>query len=132
VTDHNPLLDPIDGAEHQMFAGCQIDIVSAGSGRLKRIVYPSGHRWSTAIKPLVGTELCNHHHVGFLASGSLTFVYPDGCRLEYVAPVAVEVAPGHDAFVEGDKPAILVQVDFGPDTPTVLDLAPEHAHTTGG
>jgi len=129
VTDRNPLLDPIEGSEHQTFAGCRIDIVTTGAGRLKRIIYPPGHRWSTAIKPLVGTELCNHHHVGFLAGGSLTFEYPDGCRLDYVAPVAVEVAPGHDAFVVGDEPAILIQVDFGPDTPTVLQLTPEHTHT---
>lgn len=128
MTDHNPLLDPIDGSEHQMFAGCQIDIVPAGAGRLKRIIYPPGHRWSTAMKPVVGTDLCQHHHVGFLASGELTFEFPDGCTQAYRAPVAVAVVPGHDAYVVGDEPAVLVQIDFGAETNAVLGLPEAHSH----
>ncbi len=122
------LITPIDGAEHQMFAGCQIDIVPAGRGRLKRIVYPPGHRWSTAIQPLVGTELCQHHHVGYLASGSLVFEYADGCVSNYEAPVAVDVRPGHDAYVVGDEPAVLLQVDFGESTGATLGLPERHDH----
>ena len=124
----NPLLDPIEGSEHQMFGGCQIDVVPAGNGHLKRIIYPPGHRWSVTMKPLVGTDLCQHNHVGFLASGELTFEFPDGCVQAYVAPVAVDVAPGHDAYVVGDEPAVLVQLDFGKETASVLGLPGEHAH----
>ena len=128
MLDHNPLLDPIDGSEHQMFGGCQIDVVPAGAGHIKRIIYPPGHRWTTAIKPLVGTEFCQHNHVGFLASGELTFEFPDGCVQAYVAPVTVAVEPGHDAYVVGDEPAVLIQIDFGSDTNTVLGLPETHAH----
>jgi len=128
MLDHNPLLDPIDGSEHQMFGGCQIDVVPAGAGHIKRIIYPPGHRWTTAIKPLVGTKFCQHNHVGFLASGELTFEFPDGCVQAYVAPVAVAVEPGHDAYVVGDEPAVLIQIDFGSDTNAVLGLPETHAH----
>ncbi|MEZ5322833.1 MAG: hypothetical protein R2698_12310 [Microthrixaceae bacterium] len=128
MNDVPHLLAPIGGAEQQTFAGCQIDIVPAGNGRLKRIVYPVGHRWSDAIRPLVGTELCRHHHVGYLAAGTLVFEYEDGCRSTYEAPVAVDVRPGHDAYVVGDEPAVLVQVDFGPSTESVLGLPAAHLH----
>ena len=128
MLDHNPLLDPIDGSEHQMFGGCQIDVVPAGAGHIKRIIYPPGHRLTRAIKPLVGTEFCQHNHVGFLASGELTFEFPDGCVQAYVAPVAVAVEPGHDAYVVGDEPAVLIQIDFGSDTNAVLGLPETHAH----
>lgn len=128
MADDPSLLGPIEGAEHQVFGRCQVDIVPAGSGRLKRIVYPPGHRWSDAFQPLVGTELCQHQHVGYLAEGSVVFEYPDGCTVSYVAPAAVDVRPGHDAYVVGDEPAVLVQVDFGPDTAAVLGLAAEHTH----
>lgn len=124
----NPLLDPIEGSEHQMFGGVQIDVVPAGNGRIKRMIYPPGHRWSTAIGPIVGTDVCQHQHVGFLASGRLTFEFPDGCTQAYVAPIAVDVRPGHDAYVEGDEPAVLVQLDFGPETGAVLGLPDAHAH----
>lgn len=123
-----PLLGPVEGADHQVYGGCQIDIVPAGAGRLKRIVYPPGHRWSTTIKPLVGTDLCQHQHVGYLQSGSVVFEYPDGCSVSYVAPAAVDVRPGHDAYVVGEEPAVLVQLDFGPETASVLGLAPTHEH----
>ena len=128
MLDHNPLLVPIDGSDHQMFGGCQIDVVPAGNAHIKRIIYPVGHRWTTAIKPIVGTDLCQHNHVGFLASGELTFEFPDGCVQAYVAPVAVAVEPGHDAYVVGDEPAVLIQVDFGSDTNSVLGLPDAHSH----
>ena len=31
--------------------------------------------------------------------------YADGCRVDQVAPTAVVIEPGHDAWVEGDAPA---------------------------
>lgn len=126
MLDHNPLLDPIDGSEHQMFGGCQIDVVPAGAGHIKRIIYPPGHRWTTAIKPLVGTEFSST--TTSPASGELTFEFPDGCVQVYVAPVAVAVEPGHDAYVVGDEPAVLIQIDFGSDTNAVLGLPETHAH----
>ena len=53
-----------------------------------------------------------HQHAGFLMEGSLHFEFADGCTLKYVAPAVVDVAPGHDAWVVGDGPAVLIEVDF--------------------
>ena len=61
------LLTPIAGADRREIGGVAIDIVRAGNGRIKRVVYPRGFRWSTHLKPTVGTDLCMHAHVGFLA-----------------------------------------------------------------
>ena len=36
----DPLLAPIDGAEHQEAGGVKLDVVRAGSGRVKRAIYP--------------------------------------------------------------------------------------------
>ena len=72
--------------------------------------------------------MCQLYHVGFLASGSLSFEFPDGCVQEYVAPVAVAVTPGHDAYVVGEEPAVLVQIDFGADTNDRLGLPDAHTH----
>ena len=65
---------------------------------------------------------------GFLAAGALTFEYPDGCVVELRAPAVVDVAPGHDAWVPGDEPAVLIEVDFLGDTIARLGLADQHAH----
>ena len=47
------------------------DQARAGAARVKRVVYPPGFRWSVDMKPEVGTDLCMHGHVGFLASGAI-------------------------------------------------------------
>ena len=52
-----------------MVGGVAIDIADAANGRVKRLCYPPGFRWSTHMQPIVKTELCMHAHVGFLARG---------------------------------------------------------------
>ena len=49
--------------------GIDPSVGSVGDARIKRMVYPPGMRWSTDLKPLAGTELCEHAHAGFLAQG---------------------------------------------------------------
>ncbi|HMJ74534.1 MAG TPA: hypothetical protein VK507_01105 [Iamia sp.] len=122
------LTDPIPGTAHQSFGPVEIDVATVGDARIRRCTYPPGLRWSKDLKPLLDTDLCEHAHVGFLASGALTYVYADGCEVALVAPAVVDVAPGHDAYVAGDEPAIVIEVDFLGDTVARMGLAPEHVH----
>lgn len=119
---------PVQGAAHSEVGGLAIDEVEAGDGRIKRVIYPPGWRWSTHMRPVTGGELCTHGHVGFLVQGAMTVEYADGCRDVFVAPAAVVVPPGHDGWVDGDEAAILVQYDCGRDTVGRLGLPAEHAH----
>jgi len=125
------LLAPIEGADHRELGGVEIDILPVGNARLKRAVYPPGHRWSTALRALVGTDLCMHAHVGFLARGHIAGEYADGCTFEYVAPAAVEIEPEHDAWVIGDEPAVLIQLDYEAETARRLGLRERHGHESG-
>jgi hypothetical protein len=122
AVDDDPLLAPMPGAVHQEFAGMQIDVESIGEARVKRLVYPPGGRWSEHVKPVVGTDWCEHAHVGFLARGHFVGRYADGDSFDYVAPCAVTVEPGHDSWVEGDEPVVLIQFDFERDTVARLGL----------
>lgn len=122
------ILGPINGATHVTFGPVEIDLAPVGDARIKRQVYPPGMRWSNDIRPLVGTDLCEHAHAGFLAHGRLHFEFDDGCVQEYVAPAIVEVAPGHDAWVVGDEPAVLIEVDFEATTIPRLGLPFRHRH----
>lgn len=118
------LLGPIAGAVSQNFAGMTIDVARAGNVRVKRLVYPPGGRWSTHVKPLVGTEWCNHAHVGFLARGHFVGEYADGTRFDYIAPAVIAVDPGHDSWVEGSESVVLIQFDFERETVERLGLTP--------
>src|SRR5688572_23634169 len=112
----DPLLAPMNAAQHREVGGVHIDVVPAGSARVKRMVYPAGFRWSTHIKPVVGSELCMHGHVGFLARGQIHIQYADGCTLEFTAPQVIAIEPGHDGWVVGEDAAVVIEFDFESDT----------------
>jgi hypothetical protein len=119
---------PMSGTRRSEVGGLAIDETEAGRGRMKRVIYPPGWRWSTHMRPVTGGERCMHAHVGFLVQGRMIVEYEDGCRETFQAPAAVVVPPGHDGWVEGDQPAVLVQYDCGPETVELLGLPSEHRH----
>jgi hypothetical protein len=110
------LLAPIPGADSRRLNGVQVDVVAAGSGRIKRVIYEPGFRWSTHMKASVGTDLCMHAHVGFIARGSIGIRYRDGRTQEFTAPQVVAIEPGHEGWVNGTEQAVLIEVDFMGDT----------------
>jgi hypothetical protein len=122
------ILQPIEGSHHQNFGGMDIDVMTAGETRIKRLVYGVGGRWSEHIKPLVGTDQCMHAHVGFIAQGRLAGEYPDGCTFDFTAPQAVYIEPGHDTWVVGDEAVVLIQFDYANDTLNRLGIDGEHHH----
>jgi|SRR5579872_2029524 len=126
---NDPLLNSIPSATHREIHGVQIDVVSAGECRVKRIVYPPGFRWSTHMKGIAGTDLCMHAHVGFLARGQVHVEYEDGCKVEFAAPQVVSIEPGHDGWVVGDEPAVLIEFDFEGDTVRRLGMPESHCHS---
>ncbi len=129
MTTSDPLLAPIKDAERREVGGVQVDAVRAGDARVKRIVYAPGFRWSTHMKPIIGGDACMHAHVGFLARGRIHVEYPDGCVHEFEAPQVVAIDPGHDGWVVGDEPAVLIEIDFEGDTVNRLGMPAVHTHS---
>ena len=68
-----------------------------------------GWRWSTCVKPIVGTELCQHRHVGQVQSGRLGVSMADGTLLEVGPGDVYELPPGHEGWVIGDEPWVSVE-----------------------
>lgn len=124
----DPLLAPMKDAERKQAGGVILDVVKAAQGRVKRTIYPAGFRWDTHMKPIVHTGLCMHAHVGFIAKGHVQIRYPDGCLLDFEAPQAVVIEPGHDGWVVGDEPAVLIEVDFEGDTAARFGMPDAHRH----
>jgi class 3 adenylate cyclase len=107
----------------------RIEVVELGDIVLGRAVYQPGWRWSRDMKPLVGTESCQFHHVGVVLSGRLHVEMEDGLSLEIGPLDAFEIPPGHDAWVVGDEPWVSIDSvgrrHFGrrPDVSVVRFLA---------
>jgi class 3 adenylate cyclase len=88
----------------------RIDVVELDDRVVGRLSYEPGWQWSKDIKPIVGTETCQFHHVGITLSGRARIALPDGIELELGPGDVFEIPPGHDAWVIGDEP--WVSVDF--------------------
>ena len=87
------------------------ELVNIGGGVVGRYTAQPGWRWSDHMKPVVGTELCEAPHFQYHVSGRLGVRMADGTELE-VGPGEVSVLPpGHDAWVIGDEPVVVV--DWG-------------------
>jgi len=124
----DPVVAAVKGAERRDVGGVRLEIGRAGAARVKRMVYPAGFRWSVHMKPIVGTDLCMHAHVGFLASGEIHIEYADGCVVEHKAPQIVAIEPGHDGWVVGNVPVVLIEFDFEGDTIARLGMPDAHRH----
>ena len=125
----DPLVAAVKGAEHRAVGGVRLDVGRAGAARVKRMVYPVGFRWSVDMKPVVGTDLCMHAHVGFLARGEIHVEYADGCIVEHKAPQILAIEPGHDGWVVGQEPVVLIEFDFERDTIRRLGMPDAHRHS---
>jgi class 3 adenylate cyclase len=86
----------------------RIELVELGDLAIGRAVFEPGWRWSEHVKPIVGTESCQVHHLGYVVSGHLHVEMTDGASLEVMGGDAFEIPPGHDAWVIGDEPWVSV------------------------
>ncbi len=129
VVRPSEIFAPVVGAERREVGHVLLEVGKAGAGRVKRMVYPAGFRWSVDMKPVVGTELCMHAHVGFLVHGEIHIEYPDGCVIEHRAPQIVAIEPGHDGWVVGKEPVVMIEFDFERETASRLGMPDSHHHS---
>lgn len=67
-----------------------------------------GWRWSVAVKPVVKTEWCETHHVGYSIAGNVGVLMADGRQLEIGPGYVYDIPPHHDGWVLGDEPWVCV------------------------
>jgi len=80
-----------------------IDTVALGESEIGRWEFEPGWRWSTDVRPIVGTDSCLNRHVGVCVSGKLHVELNDGTSMDVGPNDAYEIPPGHDGWVVGDE-----------------------------
>jgi class 3 adenylate cyclase len=98
-----------DADEHREFALGRFDLVQIGGITVGRAAYEPGWRWSEHVKPLVGTPWCDFHHFGLVLAGRLHIEMSDGTSMEVGPDSVYEIPPGHDGWVIGDEPAVMIE-----------------------
>lgn len=79
-----------------------------GQYTIGRAVLEAGWRWSTHMQPAMGTPSCPIHHVQLVLSGRFAIRMDDGEEVELQPNEVADVPAGHDAWVVGDEPAVLL------------------------
>jgi quercetin dioxygenase-like cupin family protein len=90
----------------------KIDIVEIAGAGVGRATFQPGWKWSDHEKPVVdGGDYCEVPHFVYLAQGQLKIVFSDGKELDLKAGDVATLPAGHDGWVVGDQPAVML--DFG-------------------
>jgi quercetin dioxygenase-like cupin family protein len=97
--------------ERREFASGRLDVVQLGDRHVGRFTLEPGWRWSRSVAPVVGTDSCGAAHLGYVVSGRLHVRMNDGTEGEAGPGDAYWIAPGHDAWVAGDEPAVVIDVE---------------------
>jgi hypothetical protein len=94
--------------ETRTFEHGKVDLVSIGGSEIGKLTLQPGWRWSQDVKPLAGTDLCEAPHFQYHVSGTLHVLMADGSEFDAVAGDVTALPHGHDAWVVGDEPVVVV------------------------
>ncbi|MEU3498852.1 MULTISPECIES: cupin domain-containing protein [Kitasatospora] len=86
----------------------QLALVNLAAGGVGRAVFEPGWRWSEHVKPIAGTDSCRASHTGYVISGRIRVEMDDGEAAEFGAGDFMLCPPGHDAWVLGDVPCVML------------------------
>jgi hypothetical protein len=105
ATEHKTFAKPDEIRE---FPKGRAEILQVGGGAIGLLRFEPGWRWSNDVKPIAGTASCEAPHFQYHISGRIGIRMADGT--EFIAgPGDVTSLPsGHDAWVVGDEPAVVV------------------------
>ena len=90
------------------FPKCKVELIEIGGATIGRAIFEPGWRWSTSVQPIAKTKSCEAPHFQYHVSGVIRIKMDDGSEFD-CNPGDVSMLPsGHDAWVVGGEPAIVV------------------------
>jgi hypothetical protein len=94
--------------ETRNFDKGKLDLVKIGGAMVGRAVFQPGWKWSESLKPIAKTKSCEAPHFQYHVSGTIRVRMDDGTERD-LKPGDVSLLPsGHDAWVVGDEPVVVV------------------------
>ena len=94
--------------EVREFPNGRLELITVGGATVGRAIFEPGWKWSESLQPLVKTKSCEAPHFLYHVSGILKENMDNGDELE-CGPGEVSLLPsGHDAWVVGNEPAVVV------------------------
>ncbi|HSB07061.1 MAG TPA: cupin domain-containing protein [Thermodesulfobacteriota bacterium] len=94
--------------EMRTFDKGKLEIINIDGRIVGRATLQPGWKWSESVKPLVNTKSCEAPHFQYHVSGTLRVKTDDGTVRDCKAGDVSMLGSGHDAWVVGDEPVVLV------------------------
>jgi hypothetical protein len=94
--------------EVRAFPNGKLELIKIGGATIGRATFEPGWKWSTSLQPLVKTKSCEAPHFQYHVSGTIMVQMDDGTKIECKAGDVSLLPTGHDAWVVGDEPAVVV------------------------
>lgn len=88
----------------------RVEIVTIDGIKIQRITAEPGWRWSIHVKPVVGGESCQKHHLIYVLSGKLRSKMIDGKEEEFGPGDVGVIPPGHDGWNAGNEPVVWLEI----------------------
>lgn len=94
--------------EVREFPSGRAEILKVGDAKIGRLVFEPGWRWSHDVKAIAGTDSCTVPHFQYHLAGRLAIKMDDGTEFVAEAGDVTSLPSGHDAWVLGDEPVVVV------------------------
>jgi len=105
--------------EVRSFDKGKLELVKIGGTTVGRGIFQPGWKWSESVKPLAKTKSCEAPHFQYHVSGTLRVKMDDGTEVDLKAGDVSLLPNGHDAWVVGNEPAVVVDfqgmIDYAKD-----------------
>ena len=103
--------------EVREFPKGKVELVNINGVAIAKATFQPGWKWSESVQPFAKTKSCEAPHFQYHMSGTLKVVMDDGTVFE-LKPGDVSLLPsGHDAWVVGNEPVVVVDfqgmMDYG-------------------
>lgn len=96
--------------ETRNFPNGKLELVKVEGVTFGLATFEPGWKWSESVKPIVKTDSCQAPHTNYHLSGRLHIKMDDGTENEFGPGDIGVVPPGHDAWVVGGEPAVIVDI----------------------
>jgi hypothetical protein len=94
--------------EVRKFDKGKVELVNVAGATIGRATFEPGWKCSTCVKPIANTNSCQAAHFGYQVSGTMTTRMDDGTEKTSKAGDVLNIPPGHDAWVVGNEPVVVL------------------------
>lgn len=97
--------------EVRIFPKGRLELITLKNKTIGRTTLQPGWKWTTSVKPIAQTESCLFDHLQYHISGVLKVKMDTGQEYELREGDISKILPGHDAWVVGDEPVVVIEIE---------------------